>query len=54
MYDIVDIVGIVEKVDISNNFEVEKYLIVEKPTTNWKDIGGLKETINEIKEVIQQ
>ncbi len=34
-------------------FDVEKYVIVEKPTLSWEDIGGLQEQINEVKEVIE-
>jgi len=34
-------------------YDVEKFLIVEKPEVNWKDIGGLKEQIREVKEVIE-
>ncbi len=46
--------NIVQKVDISNGgFEVEKYLIVEKPNETWKEVGGLKEVIAELKEVIE-
>ena len=45
--------NIIEKINISNNFDVEKYVIMEKPKENWKEIGGLKEEIQEIKEVIE-
>ena len=33
--------------------EVEKFVIVEKPQKDWKEIGGLKREIQEIKEVIE-
>ena len=45
--------NILEKIDVSENFDVEKYVIIEKPKENWKDIGGLKEEIVEVKEVIE-
>ncbi|MBT4804675.1 AAA family ATPase [Candidatus Woesearchaeota archaeon] len=45
--------NILEKIDVSENFDVEKYVIIEKPKENWKDIGGLKEEIEEVKEVIE-
>ena len=37
----------------TNQFDVEKFVIFEKPTTSWQDIGGLKEQVREIKEVIE-
>ena len=45
--------SIVDTVDTSKKFNVEKFVIVEKPTVNWKMIGGLDEQANEIKEVIE-
>ena len=45
--------NIVEKIEASDNFEVEKYVIVEKPKEDWNSIGGLKEVIREVKEVIE-
>ena len=45
--------NVVEKVNLGNNFDVEKYVIVEKPKENWKEIGGLKKEIQEVKEVIE-
>lgn len=45
--------NIIEKINISSNFDVEKYVIMEKPKEDWKSIGGLKEEIQEIKEVIE-
>ncbi len=45
--------NIVQKIESSKNFEVEKYVIMEKPNEDWKQVGGLKETIAEIKEVIE-
>ncbi len=45
--------NIINKVDLGESMEVEKYVIIEKPHENWKDIGGLGEEINELKEVIE-
>ncbi len=45
--------NIVEKIALVSNSEVEKYVIVEKPQEDWKEIGGLKKEIQEIKEVIE-
>jgi proteasome regulatory subunit len=45
--------NVVKKINISQNMDVEKYVIIEKPKENWKFIGGLKEEIREIKEVIE-
>ncbi|MFP4403124.1 MAG: AAA family ATPase [Candidatus Woesearchaeota archaeon] len=44
---------IVEKVDVSKQFNVESFVIVEKPKINWNSIGGLKDKIEEIKEVVE-
>ncbi len=46
-------VNVVDKIDVNDSFEVEKYVIVDKPTETWAEVGGLKETINELKEVIE-
>ena len=45
--------NIIDKVYLSKNFDVERYLIMEKPKTTWNDIGGLKEQVDEIKEVVE-
>jgi len=45
--------NIVEKVISSKNFNVEKFVIVEKPDEKWSEIGGLEPQIQEIKEVIE-
>ena len=44
---------VIQKLDLSRKFNVEKFVIIEKPTTSWKDIGGLDNQINEIKEVVE-
>ena len=45
--------NIVDKFESNDTFEVEKYIILEKPKENWDSIGGLKETVQEVKEVIE-
>jgi proteasome regulatory subunit len=45
--------NIVDKVNVSKNFDVERYVIIEKPKIDWNDIGGLNEQIEEIKEVVE-
>jgi proteasome regulatory subunit len=44
---------VVKKVGSPKGFNVEKYVIVEKPTTQWKDIGGMADQVNEIREVVE-
>jgi len=44
---------IVKKLMISKKFNIEKFVIIEKPTINWDDIGGLDKEIKEIQEVIE-
>lgn len=44
---------IIRKVPITRRFNIEKYVIVEKPTISWQDIGGLDYQIQEIKEVVE-
>jgi len=45
--------NIVERINFRDNAEVEKFIIVQKPQENWKSIGGLRNEIREIKEVIE-
>lgn len=44
---------IIRKINGTTTFNVEKFVIMEKPTTSWKDIGGLAPQIQEIQEVIE-
>src|SRR3989338_1992445 len=44
---------IVEKVNAQSNFDVERFVIVEKPSISWKEIGGLEKQIEEIREVVE-
>ena len=45
--------NIVKPINIGDNEEVEKFVIMDKPKESWKEIGGLGEEIKEIKEVIE-
>jgi proteasome regulatory subunit len=44
---------IIKKIPVTKKFNVEKFVIVEKPTVEWKDIGGLETQANEIREVVE-
>src|SRR3989338_2571427 len=44
---------IIRKVPITIRFNIEKFVIVEKPTISWQDIGGLGPQIMEIQEVVE-
>lgn len=44
---------IVDKSRATRRFNVEQFVIIEKPTTKWSEIGGLKREVQEIKEVIE-
>ena len=45
--------NIVKKIDTSKKFNVEKFVIIEKPKIEWDVIGGLAEQQNEIIEVVE-
>ena len=45
--------SIVRKTNNKKSFNVERFVIIEKPSISWKEIGGLKEQIQELKEVIE-
>jgi len=46
--------NIVRKHDISQKkFDVEKFVIMDKPTLSWKEIGGLEDQKLEVQEVIE-
>ena len=44
---------IVDKIKTSKKFNVDKFVIVTKPEVEWDHIGGLRDQIEEIKEVIE-
>jgi len=44
---------VVKKLDRIRNFDVEKFVIIEKPKETWKQIGGLEEQIQMVREIIE-
>lgn len=44
---------ILRKTSTDKKFNVEQYVIVQKPNIQWVDVGGLSQQIQEIKEVIE-
>ena len=44
---------IIRKIPIARRFNVEKFVIVEKPNVSWEDIGGLDREVQEIQEVVE-
>ncbi len=44
---------IIKKIKASKSFNVERFVIVEKPNITWEDIGGLDQQIKEIQEVVE-
>ncbi len=44
---------IVKKIDSSKKFNVEQFVIVEKPSIMWQDVGGLAKQADEIREVVE-
>jgi len=44
---------IIDRVSSSKHFNVERFVIMEKPDVNWSEIGGLDTQVQEIKEVIE-
>lgn len=44
---------IIEKHNTIKKFDVEKFVIIDKPELSWEQIGGLKEQIQEIQEVVE-
>ncbi len=45
--------NIIDKINVSKNFDVERFVIIEKPKTTWSEVGGLTAQIDEIKEVVE-
>lgn len=44
---------VVDSINEGSNFSVEQFVIIDKPSIGWDQIGGLAEQINEIREVIE-
>lgn len=45
--------NIVERLEESKKYGVESFLSVVKPNVGWREIGGLSDQINEIREVVE-
>jgi len=45
--------NVIKKINSTTKFNVEKFVIIEKPTLRWEDVGGLEAQAREIKEVIE-
>jgi len=45
--------NVIDKITSTKAFNVERFVIIEKPNITWNDIGGLDEQIQDIKEVIE-
>lgn len=44
---------VLKKVLSMKKFDIERFVIMEKPTVQWKDVGGLDRQIEDVKEVIE-
>jgi len=44
---------VLRKIPVVKKFNVEQFVIVEKPKMSWKDVGGLDEQAREIQEVVE-
>lgn len=45
--------NVIEKTTAVSSFDVEKFINIQKPSETWEFVGGLKEQIREVKEVIE-
>ncbi|MFH1133881.1 MAG: AAA family ATPase [Nanoarchaeota archaeon] len=44
---------VLRKLQVGKKFDVEKFVIMEKPEVSWEDVGGLSAQITEVQEVIE-
>ncbi|MFW5852933.1 MAG: AAA family ATPase [Nanoarchaeota archaeon] len=44
---------IIRRVNTIKHFNVDKFVIIEKPSIGWNEVGGLNREANELKEVIE-
>jgi proteasome regulatory subunit len=44
---------VIDRVNSSKQFNVEKFVIIEKPDVKWAQVGGLDSQIQELKEVVE-
>jgi proteasome regulatory subunit len=45
--------NIIEKVPLSRKYNVEQFVIIQKPSETWGAVGGLGHEVNEVREVIE-
>ncbi len=45
--------AVVQKMQSMKRFDVERFVVMNKPMTSWGEIGGLQEQIRDLKEVIE-
>ncbi|MEM4755600.1 MAG: AAA family ATPase [Candidatus Woesearchaeota archaeon] len=45
--------SIIRRINDQKRFNVDKFVIIEKPTVKWEQIGGLHKEIQEVREVIE-
>ncbi len=45
--------SIIRRISQQRKFQVERFVIMEKPTVSWSAIGGLQEQIQDVREVIE-
>ncbi|MFW6383017.1 MAG: proteasome-activating nucleotidase, partial [Nanoarchaeota archaeon] len=43
----------IKKIDMTKQFNVESFVIIEKPEMTWETIGGLDQQVKEIQEVVE-
>jgi len=44
---------ILKKIPITRKFDIENFVIIEKPKVSWESVGGLDMQVREIKEVVE-
>jgi proteasome regulatory subunit len=44
---------VVDKLERDRKIEAEQFVIIEKPTVTWEEVGGLEDQIRDIREVIE-
>lgn len=44
---------VVKRMNTMKKFDIDKFVIIEKPTVKWNEVGGLKQQVEEVKEVLE-
>ena len=44
---------VIDTIQEGTKYNIEQFVIIDKPSITWEQIGGLKEQINEIQEVVE-